>query len=73
MVFLELAWLLVKAFVIFPLASLGALTIYENYLCQKREKFSPFFVREFQILFALQKILCYNKPIKRDNQEKERV
>lgn len=43
MVFLELAWLLVKAFVIFPLASLGALTIYENYLCQEREKFSPFF------------------------------
>ena len=38
MVFLELAWLLVKAFVIFPLASLGALTIYENYLCQRREK-----------------------------------
>ena len=33
MVFLELAWLLVKAFVIFPLASLGALTFYENYLC----------------------------------------
>ena len=43
MVFLELAWLLVKAFVIFPLASLGALTIYENYLCQEGEKFSPFF------------------------------
>ena len=38
MVFLELAWLLVKAFVIFPLASLGALTIYENYLCQEGEK-----------------------------------
>lgn len=39
MVFLELAWLLVKAFVIFPLASLGALTIYENYLCQEGENF----------------------------------
>ena len=43
MVFLELAWLLVKAFISFPLASLGALTIYENYLCQEREKFSSFF------------------------------
>ena len=40
MAFLELAWLLVKAFVIFPLASLGALTIYENYLCQEGENFS---------------------------------
>lgn len=61
MVFLELVWLLVKAFVIFPLASLGALTIYENYLCQKREKTSPFFVREFQIFFAPPENLCYNK------------
>ena len=44
MVFLELAWLLVKAFVIVPLAALGALTIYENYLCQRREKnFSLFY------------------------------
>lgn len=43
MVFLELAWLLVKAFVIFPLASLGALTIYENYLCQQGENFSLLF------------------------------
>ena len=60
MVFLELAWLLVKAFVIFPLASLGALTIYENYLCQKREKISPFFVRESKILLAPQESLCYN-------------
>lgn len=62
MVFLELAWLLVKAFVIFPLASLGALTIYENYLCQKGEKISLlFFMREFQILLAPQGSLCYNK------------
>ena len=44
MIFLELAWLLVKAFVVFPLASLGALTIYKNYLCQKREKISLFFL-----------------------------
>lgn len=43
MVFLELAWLLVKAFVIFPLASLGALTIYESYLCQEGENFSLLF------------------------------
>lgn len=61
MVFLELAWLLVKAFIIFPLASLGALTIYENYLCQEREKFSPFFVRESQIFLAPLENLCYNK------------
>lgn len=62
MVFLELAWLLVKAFVIFPLASLGALTIYENYLCQKREKFSLFFfVRESKNLLAPLENLCYNK------------
>lgn len=30
--FLELAWLFVKAFIFFPLASFGALTIYEDYL-----------------------------------------
>ena len=53
MVFLELAWLLVKAFVIFPLASLGALTIYENYLCQ--------FAGESQVFLAPLEILCYNK------------
>lgn len=46
MVFLELAWLLVKAFVIFPLASLGALTIYESYLCQEGEIFSLLFLCE---------------------------
>ena len=60
MVFLELAWLLVKAFVIFPLASLGALTIYENYLCQKREKFSPFFYAGISNFPCTAKILCYN-------------
>ena len=62
MVFLELAWLFVKAFVIFPLASLGALTIYENYLCQERKgrNFLPFFVRESQILLAPLESLCYN-------------
>lgn len=61
MVFLELAWLLVKAFVIFPLASLGALTIYENYLCQKRKKISPFSCAEILNFLCTAKNLCYNK------------
>lgn len=71
MVFLELAWLLVKAFVIFPLASLGALTIYENYLCQKREKFSLFLLcGNLKICLHRQKIYAIIKSV--DNQREKR-
>lgn len=70
MVFLELAWLLVKAFVIFPLASLGALTIYENYLCQEREKISPFLRGNLKFFLHRQKTYVIIDSV--NNQERKR-
>lgn len=72
MVFLELAWLLVKAFVIFPLASLGALTIYESYLCQEGEKISPFFLCG-NLKFSLYRQNVYAIINSVDNQREKEV
>lgn len=72
MVFLELAWLLVKAFVIFPLASLGALTIYENYLCQEGENFSLLFLCG-NLKFSLHRQKTYVIINSVDNQREKEV